>query len=420
MNKDISSQLFTLPASNSKHYLILFLLWPFLAFLLALKRYSQKESRRVVYIFLIYYGLTYFINTEQYMDSLGSAMRLKADAALPFSDFFKIVGGLYTSDTSVDIIQPLISFIVSRFTSHHSILFAVYAALFGFFYLKSINLLHDRYQEKPGLNAMIFMAFFVVILPITAITGFRMWTAAWIFFYGAYHVILYRDARFLILALGSSLVHFSFLSANVILIIYFFVGNRNFIYLPLAIVSFVVPQLFSPVFQSISLRLGGALQDRFEGYSNVDYIIGIKESYEHAAWFLTLSNDLVFYYFFLAIFVIQLRYGFLMKEKAERNLFSFFLLFLSFVNFGKGIPSFGGRFQIILLLFATLYVFLYFLKQAENKTNLLTWVGLFPMVLYAAVTFRVGSESISAWIFTPGLGLPLFAPVLSIADFLFH
>jgi hypothetical protein len=419
MNKSFSNQAISFPASNSKHYLILFLLWPFLAFLLALKNYSQKESKKVVYIFLIYYGLTFVVGNIG-ADAERLALQLRHNADLPFSDFFKIVGGLYATDTSLDIVQPLISFIISRFTDYHGILFAVYAAIFGFFYLKSINLLFTRYIENTGWNALIHMAFFIFLLPITSINGFRMWTATWIFFYGAFHVILYRDARYLLIALSSSLVHFSFLSANVILIIYFLAGNRNFIYLPIVIVSFVLPKLFTPFFNSISIFLGGAFQQRYSMYSSEEYIIGRKMSFEQLSWFMKITYDLVFYYILLAIIFIQLKYGYLMKEKTNKNLLSFMLLFLSFVNFGKEIPSFGERFQIIFVLFGTLYVFLYFLKMPGNNINLLTLAGLFPMLLYTAVVFRQGSDSINAWIIAPVFGLPFFVPALSLADLLFY
>jgi len=419
MDKSISSQFFPLTVTNSKYYLLLFLFWPFLAFVVALTSYWQKEARKVVYIFLIYYGLTFIIGEG--LDSAGYAMKFRANAQLPFSDFFKIVGGIYASDTSVDIIEPLISFIVSRFTDDYRGLFAAYAALFGFFYLKSIDLLYDKYQEKQGWNVGIHLAFFTLLIPITSINGVRFWTAAWIFFYGAYHVILYRDARYLIIALGSSLVHFSFLSANAILIIYFFVGNRNVIYLPITLLSFVLPQIFAPAFQLLSLKLGSGLQSRYENYSSEAYTAYRQENFEQAAWFLQMENTLIMYYLLLAIIVIQLnKHSYFMKEKAESNLFSFLLLFLSFVNFGKGIPSFGGRFQILFFLFATLYVFRYFLKLPGNKVNVLTWIGLFPMALYAVVEFRQVAVMINAWIFTPGLGLPLFVPSLSVADFLFH
>lgn len=419
MNNKLSYQHFSLPGLNGKHFLFLFIVWPFLAFISALANYSNKESRRVVYLFLIYYGLTFVIDNEG-IDASRYAEYMKANALLPFSDFFKIIGGIYTSDSSLDFVEQLISFIVSRFTTDHGILFAAYAAVFGFFYLKSINLLHNRYQDNPGWNVLVHLAFFTLILPVTAINGFRMWTAAWIFFYGAYHVILHHDARYLLLTIASSLVHFSFLSINIVLIIYFLAGNRNAIYLPIALLSFFIPQKFSPILQSISLKLGGGLQSRIEMYTSADVIIGRQESFVEAAWFLKIGEDLVFYYLILAIIAIQLLNRERMKEKVERNLFSFLLLLLAFVNFGKEIPSFGGRFQVLFFMFGTLYVFNYFLKLPGDKINLLTWIGLFPMTLYAAVALRQGSETMNAWLFTPGLGLPLIVPDITVFDFLFR
>ena len=420
MNNILARKYYFIPLSSARYYLYLFLLWPFLAFLLAVKNYSQKESRVVVYLFLIYFGLTYVVPLGSFNDAVRYAMQLKTNALLPFSDIFKIVGGLYSSDTSVDFVEPLISFIVSRFTSNKSILFAAYTALFGFFYLKSIGLLYRRVMKTNGINSIIHLAFFTAILPVTAINGFRMWTAAWIFFYGAYHVVLYRDARYLLLTISASLVHFSFLTANLILIIYYLAGNRNYIYLPMALISFVVPHLIAPAFQSISTILGGGFQSRFESYTGEDYMAARHEAFQQTAWFLKIGYDLVWYYLMFAIIFIQLRYSSYMKQKEERNLFSFILLFLTFVNFGTAIPSFGGRFLIVFFLFATLYLVMFFAKSDGNRLHLLSWFGLFPMVLFAAIVFRQGAESINAWIFAPGFGLPFFAPDVSVADLLFN
>lgn len=418
MNKGFPGKL-SIPGSNSKYYMILFLLWPFMAFITGLTNYSQKEARNVVYMFLVYFGLTFFVGAAG-MDADRYVQAFQYYATLPFSHFFRIIGGLYTSDTSIDIVEPLISFIISRFTSNYGFLFASYAALFGFFYLKSVNLLYDRYHEKPGWNTMIFMLFFIFVISIHNINGFRMWTAAWVFFYGAYHVILYGDKKFFLLTLGACLIHWSFISANVVLFIYFFVGNRNFIYLPVALTSFILPKLLYPIFNLISMKLGGSIQNRYSGYSNEDYILGVHAHLQQNRWFVTLSKDLIFYYLILSVFFIYLMNRDLMKEKAERNLFSFILLFLSFVNFGKALPSFGNRFQLVFILFATLYVFFYFLKLPGNKINLLTIMGLFPMALYAAVEFRIFSEVINTWIVLPGFGIPLLVPGISLAEFLFN
>jgi hypothetical protein len=403
---------------SAKHYLLLFVIWPFLAFITAVINYSDKAAKKVVYIFLIYYGFSFVIDPGSLNDSARYALMLKANAILPFKDVFKVIGGLY-SDTSIDIIDPLITFIVSRVTSQYNLLFAAYAALFGFFYLKSCNLLYYRYRENPGWNALVHMIFFATILPITAINGFRMWTAVWIFFYGAYHVILYRDLKFLFFTFFAPLVHWSFIIPNAILLLYFFVGNRNIIYLPLALVSFVLPRMMTQYFALISLKLGGSLQNRYEMYSDTAYVEGVQNSAADLAWFMRIGSDLVFYYLLLAVIVARIKFKALGQDKEADNLFSFLLIFLSFVNFSMGIPSLGTRFQLVFFIFAILYIFMYLVKIPGRKINLLTLIGLFPMLLRSLIAFRQGSDSLNAWIFSPFFGIPLLKPGISVASLLF-
>lgn len=403
--------------ADSKSYIILFLLWPFLSFMVALANFSRKEARTVIYIFIVYYGLT-FVNNNMAVDAYRYALGLKANALLPFSDFFKVVGGLY-SDTSVDIVEPLISFIVSRVTNYHGLYFGVWASIFGFFYLKSIGLLYEQYKVNQGWNTVILMIFFIMTIPVTMISGVRMWTAAWIFFYGAYRVVTERNPRFLIVTFSAAFVHWSFMSANAILVIYYLVGNRNIIYLPLALSSFVIPQLAAPLFRSLALKLGGGLQQRYTNYSSEGYISAVQEGAAQSAWFMRITSDLVFYYLLIAIALIQLRHNSRMNGKTEKNLFSFLLLFLAFVNFGMPIPSFGERFMVLFFLFATAYLMLYFIKMPGEKLYFIIILGVFPMMLYSLINFRLGTESINAWITSPGLGVPLFAPVLSLYEVLF-
>ena len=419
MSKSISYGLSSYSAVTTKNYLILFIFWPFLAFLLAIKNYWNEESRKVVYIFLIYYGLSFIIANES-VDSFRYVLALKEHSLLPFSELFNIVGSLYTQNT-IDIFAPIVSFLISRITTHHGILFAVWVAIFGFFYLKSINLLYSRFVYSPDMNSLIFMSFFVLIIPVTAISGVRMPLASWVFFYGAYHVILKRDSKFLLVTLSSILIHWSFITLNAILLIYYFAGNRNIIYMFLVIVSFILPNLMSPVFSSVAVFLGGPFQSRYESYSNETYILNIQEWYSHeASWFVGLSENMIFFFFIFLIIYIKIFSKDFMNERSEKNLFSFILLFLSFINFAQTIPTLGGRFRDIFYLFTTLYVFMYFLKVPSKNMNYLTIIGLFPMALYAMIKFRIGSETINAWIFTPGIGLPFMVPELSLANLLFN
>lgn len=401
--------------TSSKNYLLLFIVWPFLAFLSALVNYSKKEARIIVYLFIIYYGLCYYIG-HTYMDSYAYALKLQENASVPLSDFLRIFGDLYTN-SSLDIVEPLISFIISRFTSDYSFLFAAYAALFGFFYLKSISLLYLQYKVNPNWSALIFLAFFAFILPVTTINGVRMWTAAWAFFYGAYQVIIYRKSWYLLLTVGSCLIHWSFISANAILLLYYFIGNRNLLYLPITIASFIFPGAFLPLLTRFTI--GGSVQNRIAGYTNPEYISGLQESMEQVRSFVNFRYDLVFYYLILMIFLIKIIEINKQKDKFESNMFSFILLFLAFVNFGYGIPSFGGRFRIVFLLFAVAYVLHFLTKIRGALSTLITFIGLIPMTLYVLVELRIGAEVINAWTFLPGFGMPLFVPGLSLAELLF-
>ncbi len=408
--------------NNIKLYLILFLIWPFLAFLLAIKNYYSKEAKRVVYLYLIYYGLTFVVgelggagsDSERY--ALGFK-QLANSTSIRFKDLFI---DLYVSDGSVDIFEKIIRYILSRFTSYSGVLFAAYAAIFGFFYLKSINLLYNRYKERPEDNTLIFLIFFIMILPISAINGFRMWTAAWIFFYSAYHVILFRKTKYLLLALSSSLVHFSFFSANAILLIYYIAGNRNIVYLPLTISSFILPGIALPFFRSFFGSISGGIQRRANMYSSESSILGRQELFDDTAWFMKISNNLLLYYLFLTILYIQIRRKDVMQEPSEKNLYSFILLFLAFVNFGKSIPSFGDRFQVLFFIFATVYIFIYITKIQSKRLDLITLAGLFPMALYSAISFRQLCDGFNVFVLTPGFGLPLLVPGISLADLLFQ
>lgn len=419
MNKVYPGQSITSLLSDNKSYFLLFLIWPFLAFMTALANFERKNAKRVVYLFLIYYGLTFVIANEG-VDSFRIALKLGQYAGMTFSEFWIRLGGLFSNDDTMDVYDLLMSFFVSRFTVHHGLLFAAYAAVFGFFYLKSISLLFNARSDKLDLNLLIVLFFFAMIVPVTAINGVRFYTAVWIFFYGAFHVILNRDLRYLALALSASLVHFSFLTANFVLIVYFFLGNRNLIYFPLAISSFIIPQFISPFLQTLSLRLGGAFQSRYDMYASEYTILARAEASTKAAWFMQVSDDLIYYFLIFSLIVIRIFFKKLMKDNLTQNVFSFTLLFLTFVNFTMGIPSFGGRFQSIFFLFATVYIFHFLNKFSGKKLHLLTLLGLFPMFLLIAIRLRQGADSINAWILAPGFGLPLFVPDLSLAEAFFQ
>src|SRR5690606_24849084 len=143
---------------------------------------------------------------------------LKDDYGKTFSEsaLNEHISGLY--ETSLDFVQPLINFIVSRFTDSHHVLFAVYALTFGYFWLKTIDFVNKRVQLGRNKLTIVYTIFLISLIPIFNINGFRMWTAAWIFIYGALHVVFNKDWRYLLVSLSDCTSHFSFLTVTLFLL----------------------------------------------------------------------------------------------------------------------------------------------------------------------------------------------------------
>ena len=109
-----------------------------------------------------------------------------------------------------------------------------------------------------------------------------------------------------------------------------------------------------------------------------------------------------------------------MRGKLEENWYSFMLLLFIIVNLGRSLPNFGMRMQTIFLLFASAYVFLYFMNRSEKRIGFITVAGAFPMLLHTFIQLRRAADSTSAWLFAPGAGLPFLDPGLTIAEVFFN
>jgi hypothetical protein len=418
MDKSLSYKGLSLHTSSGTSYLILFIIWPFLAFLIALANYTHKEARTVIFFFLVYFGLT-FVSDNELMDSFRYVETWRFYASLPFSDIFRAVTGYYSYSSSVDFMEPLVAFLISRITESHHIFFAVFAGIFAFFYLRSYNLLFDQYKNSPNWNSWVFMIFTLVVIPITSLSVLRMWIAAWIFFFGTFQVLQTHKFKYVLLALTACLVHWSFISIGLLLIGYYFAGNRRLIYTPLAIGSFFISQFLNPILEFVALTFGGGIGARVEGYTSEAHAIIYQDWQASNSWFLSLSQNLIWYFFIIAIIIIRVfKRDMMMKSKLQENWYNFLLLLFTLVNLGRRIPDFGMRMQSIFILFASVYVFFYFNNLAERKLRFLTVLGLFPILLYTLIQFRIGADSINAWLFAPGFGLPLLDPGLSLIEVL--
>lgn len=376
-------------------YYLSFLIWPFGVTVDALRHWRQPWAKNVFWLFCIFFGYSFIIATDEEgsADSARYAQYLVEYANS--SHNLKTLFRSFYSETSsnVDIVQPLITYLVSRVTNNPHILFAVFALIFGFFH--SRNIWYILSKLKNGLNFIVILFLFVFILlnPIWSINGFRMWTAAQIFIYGTLPFLFEGKTKFLFWSFLSVFFHFSFVIPVIALCIYVLARNRINIYFGLFIITSFLKEIDLQAIQSFLSFLPEVFQPRIKGYTNIEYAESVSLTNQALNWYLPLALKAVnWVIYLLVLYIFFLNRNFIKDRKGFLNVFSFAIFFYSIANILSLVPS-GGRFINIgsTIMFAFFVIFL----NDSPKTSGLETVRIISvplLMLFSLVMLRAGMD----------------------------
>lgn len=336
---------------------LIFLLWPFGAFIYALYRYNERESKIVLILFTALFGYSLvaeFSGLDLYrvMQSLPTASRLN------FGDF----NDSRLKEGSADVYRDMVTFLVSRFTSNPRWLMCTFGIVAGYVYTKVLSLFIG---EQPGRNIYKYLLVFSFscIVSIDQLSGVRMSLAAYVFFYGAIKVIIHGDKRYLIVAATSILIHFSFLAIVLLLLISpKFKNYPKVIYLIL-ILSFILPNFIKGYILQFSSIFGNAIEARTELYYNLSNDLHLGSD---TSWYVRYRIISMLVFCYLTFFIVLIKKESINISEKARDLFFFSLIILSFVNFTMSIPHFGYRFQYVFLMFAFYYLYKLYTENSES------------------------------------------------------
>ncbi|MGV3461108.1 MAG: EpsG family protein [Flavobacterium sp.] len=391
---------------KKKFHLIMFLIWPVMGFAVACRDFSSRFNRQIILAFYTLYGFTFFINPT--MDGQRYANHLRRLYDIPSENVSAIFGGLFSEQGELDLLQPVLTLLVSRFTSYHGILFAAFALVFGTIQLKSIYMLYTDTKEQLNKNVLILLCFLPLLLPVFSINGFRMWTAAWIFFYGAYNLTYRKKKLYILVCFASIFAHFSFFTLNIVLLCYLLGGNRRLIYTVLALISFTLSELPLASIQGYVENFGSGITRKFTSYTHERYMEESFAMREQAAWFIRWSGPLLKYFLTAGIALMYIRLKNVKISKEFNSLWCLTLLILTYANLVSTVPS-GGRFLTIYYLFAVGLLIIFYAKYYNTRHfDKVILIGIFPMLLYSVVGIRVGLNTVNLTLFMPTPLMALF------------
>lgn len=397
-----------------KNNFIFFLFSPFIGLIQAIKHYKESWAKNSVWLFVIFYGYTMY--QPEMMDSSRYVAKLQELYAAPPISWDVFVGNFYSEETGmVDIYQPLITYLLSLFTDNGKILLAVFGILFGYFYSRNIWLLLDHSKNQRMTKTMtVLIITFCCVVGFWNLNGVRMWTAAHIFFYGTFLLLVNGNKKGAVIAALSVLVHFSFvLPVGVLLFFYFIKIPWRILYL-LFISSFFISSLN---IESVRSKLESIAPDfllpRVKSYTNEDYIETISDLNDKVNWYVNYYSISINWYIMILFTIIYFSNAkFNTFNKSFSNLFGFSLLFLSIGNITSLLPS-GSRYLLVAQLFGITLLYFYYVLYDDRVFK--KWAMLFsPLLLFfiiVSVRMSFGTVTLMTVLTNPILATFIDLPI---------
>ena len=390
------------------HRLVLFLLvWPFLALLDALRNYRRPWAKNVVWLFSGFFGLVFVIAEGTTADSAKYAAYLEEMRGSDLS--FPMLFGMFYAEGSryLDIAQPLLTFLVSRFTDDHRVLFGLLGFIFGYFYSRNIWFLVDRIPGRIKPYTIFLLVSFALVVGMWQINGIRFWVATHIFLFGTLAFLLEKKTWGPWVAFSAIFFHFAFLFPAGIFLVYLMAGNRLTLYFVLFVLSVAFWEIDIGVFRDLHAYLPEILQDRTDSYLGEEYLEGRELRAESWNWYIRIHGQVMKW-----VILVFMGYFFLLKKSLIRhskellNLLSFALLYGTFVNLADTIPSMP-RFMALSNMLFLAFVFIASQYFYDKHINLFSKLAIPFLMLYIIVRLRY-------WLDYAGIFLLIGNPVIAI------
>ena len=376
---------------------ILTLVFPFGGLIYTLSHWREKWAKNTFWLACVYLGAVMIYWPE------GSALGEGGDGGryvLRLMDMYSnsnvsilsILSNYLRDDgVTMDLYQPLMTYLISRFTDNGHVLFATFALVFGFFYSRNIWYILEKLPKKKFGGLFIIVTLYFLICPITSINGVRMWTALHVFVYGMMPYLLTKDRSKLWWVLLTPLIHFSFLYVAIFAVLWFLLPyqwkTHNSFFLTIALVFFVVTLFVNTInLNSVGGMLAEyspeAYEEQMEGYLNEDYASNRADARALNNWYVAASGNVTHWCYNLLLLALLpcLKRNF-KKNRGLMHLYVFALLLGGFANIMALIPS-GGRFQLLSQMFKVpLILFVAMSIPKSDKFRQLVTISLFFLLL---------------------------------------
>lgn len=412
-----------IPVPRSENYgewtfkAILFLLWPFGAFLYSLRDAASKSS----YVIYFLFGVLFCWHMAPVIpESKCDFMRIIERFAESHYTWTDIANQLYahltfTNGDSKELYENFLVCLTKSFTENYHLFFVFASIPYLFFMLKSLNQITSDKRFDKGLCCLMIIILFVLPRDILTVQNPRFVTGVWVALYATIKFFskeTYSLKYFALIAI-TPLIHSGFWFYLLV-----FVGGvflRRFPSITIWLLYLSVP--FSYMSYDILSGLDYSFMPKpirvwTEGYlDETHFEVFVMNKGKSGLFWVEQAAGVVRNTVYLIIPLLVWRYR---KESLEikenEDLFQFYIYFYAIVNFIQFVPVLGQRFMWIVQIFS---IYVYF-KLVYPKHKLIIWLLLASWALFIMRRYFYGNSVLLSICPTDVFYMPL--PTL-IADF---
>lgn len=357
------NKVYTIRKDKLFYGLVLLLISPVMGLYASIRNFRFKESRLIMILFFAIFGMTMIVqegkdakvHEEYFLNSyVGKDFKTFIEESKNIISFKPNANQL----TNDDLYLHVVSFLAAKISSYPSVLFLIVSFIYGIFYVRGLNIVYQSVNHHKNFIFIILLFLFIFWKSLEGINSIRNWTAAWIFFNGAFSYFQTKEKKFLFLVLVSPMVHFAYIVITLPFFVVLILGNWPKLYTAILIISFFLSiENVSSIKQYLFLtELGSQKVGYLSEEATNDYLReGGAEAF-HAKYYLVavkLALSIIFYYAILFLgYLKKKKHNYLMLSLASLGIlmvaFSNFVTFLPVLN--KRIFTNGGLYMLSYLL----------------------------------------------------------------------
>jgi hypothetical protein len=381
---------------NKGNYYVLFLISPILSIIQAFRFREIGVYKNILWLLAAFYGYTIsFPSDIKNIDGLRRAENFRNMASLSDYSFDEFRRNFEDEEsTNADLFEPLLVFSLSKITAEPANMFLVYGLLFGYFYSRNFAYVLDKVQEHKTRYLLYFLLLLSFQNPFWNLGGFRYWFATHLFLYGLLPYLFENKKKQLYWLLLAPLVHFSYVFALAIFLIFSFLGNRTNLFFIYFLVSLIARKIEIGFFKTLLEFIPStSVQRKGDAYTNDQYVESIG-SRNAMNWYADFENQYVLWLVVLILFFCFFKFKKEIEEKYG-TVFCFILFYLGTVFFVGSIPSMP-RFNTLGYMMV-LSFFILFLNKYDFSVQLkkYMYVANFGIIISLIVGVRKAFDTVS-------------------------